>query len=184
MHYTLLSEVKPINFEEAIHDSKWISTMKEELASKEKNQTWELVTLPEKKKPIAVKWVYKVKVNPNGEAMKYKARLVAKGSLQRLGIDYGELFAPVVRLKTMRIVVAIANLKDWSMHQLDVKLTFLNGPLDEEVFVLQPLEFMVTGQEKKVNKLRRALYGLKQAPRSYNKWIDNWTWCLCEVHHK
>ena len=113
---------------------------------------WELVDPPSNKKPIALKWVYKVKVNPKGEVVKHKARLVAKGFLQKAGIDYGEVYAPVARIETVRFVVAIATNANWSLHQLDVKSAFLNGPLDEEVYVLQPQGFVVKGSENKVYK--------------------------------
>src|ERR1051325_1727537 len=109
--------------------------MKEELKSIEKNSTWELVNLQERKKAIGVKWVYKMKANPKGEIVKHKARLVAKGFLQREGIDYDEVFAPIARLETIRLVVGITNSKNWRMYQMDVKFTFLNGPLEEEVYV-------------------------------------------------
>ena len=128
---------------------------------------------PSNKKPIALKWVYKVKVNPKGEVVKHKARLVAKGFLQKAGIDYGEVYAPVARIETVRFVVAIATNANWSLHQLDVKSAFLNGPLDEEVYVLQPQGFVVKGSESKVYKLKKALYGLKQAPRAWNRRINS-----------
>jgi hypothetical protein len=119
-----------------------------------------------------VNWVYKLKVNPKGEITRQKARLVAKGFLQREGIDYGEVFAPVTRMETIRLVIAIANFNDWPMYQMDVKSAFLNGPIDEEVFVAQPPGFIVKNQESKVYRLKKALYGLKQAPRAWNKRID------------
>ncbi|RDX82188.1 hypothetical protein CR513_37053, partial [Mucuna pruriens] len=130
--------------------------MKEEINSIEKNQTWELVDPPSNKKLIALKWVYKVKDNPRGEVIKNKARLVAKAWTE-----------------TIRLVVAITINVGWSMHQLDVKSAFLNGPL-EEVYVDQPLGFVVKGKENKVYKLKKALYGLKQAPRAWNKRIDGY----------
>ena len=94
--------------------------------------------------------------------VKHKARLVAKGFLQREGVDYGEIFASVARIETIRLVVAIASMRRWSMHQLDVKSAFLNGPLEEDVFVDQPPGFQVDGQEDKVYKLKKAQYGLEQ----------------------
>lgn len=172
IHFALLAESEPVNFEEAIHDQKWIKAMQDELQAIEKNQTWELVDLPSQKKAIAVKWVYKIKLNPNGEVNKYKARLVAKGFLQKPGVDFGEVFAPVARIETVRLVIAYAHWHNWPMYHLDVKSAFLNGPLDEEVYVAQPPGFEVAGQEEKVFKLRKALYGLKQAPRAWNKRID------------
>ena len=90
--------------------------------------------------------------------VKYKSRLVARGFLQKAGIDYREVFAPVDRIETIRTVVAIASLKNWTMHQLDVKCAFLNGPLDEEVYVTQSPRFSIAGQESKVLWLIKALY--------------------------
>ena len=101
-----------------------------------------MVELPLNKKPIALKWVYKVKVNADGEIVRHKARLVAKGFLQKAGIDYGEVYAPIARMETIRLVVALATNEDWSLHQLDVKSAFLNGPLEEEVYVQQPIRFV------------------------------------------
>ncbi|PNX94021.1 reverse transcriptase [Trifolium pratense] len=103
---------------------------------------------------------------------KLKARLVAKGFLQKEGIDYDEVFAPVTRMETIRLVNYIANLNNWPMYQMDVKSAFLNGPIDEEVYVAQPPGYEVKGQESKVYKLKKALYGLKQALRAWNKRID------------
>ncbi|KOM41011.1 hypothetical protein LR48_Vigan04g120900 [Vigna angularis] len=142
--------------------------MQEEIDSIERNQTWELVDLPSNKRPIALKWVYKSKINPQGVVIRHKARLVAKGFLQKAGVDYGEVFAPVARVETIRLVVSLATKFHWSLHQLDVKSAFLNGRLEEEVYVVQPLGFEVKGQHDKVYKLRKALYGLKQAPRAWN----------------
>jgi len=119
--------------------------------------------------------VYKVKVNPKGEVVKYKARLVARGFLQKHGVDYEEVFSPIARLETVRVVVAHASMQRWKIHQLDVKSVFLNGELEEEVYVEQPTGFVKQGSENKVLKLRKALYGLKQAPRAWNKKV-------CEMH--
>ena len=145
VHFALLAESEPLTVEEAMQNKKWIKAMNEELNSIEKNNTWELVELPKNKKAIGVKWVYKVKVNPKGEVVRYKARLVARGFLQRQGIDYEEVFAPVTRLETLRVVVAHASLRGWKLHQLDVKSAFLNGDLQEEVYIDQPPGFVVKG---------------------------------------
>ena len=173
VHFALIAEAEPIEFDKAVTNKMWVKAMKKEIDSIEKHQTWELVDPPSNKKPIALKWVYKVKVNPKGEVVKHKARLVAKGFLQKAGIDYGEVYAPVARIETVRFVVAIATNANWSLHQLDVKSAFLNGPLDEEVYVLQPQGFVVKGSENKVYKLKKALYGLKQAPRAWNRRINS-----------
>ena len=92
--------------------------------------------------------------------------------MQKEGIDYTEVFAPVARLETVRLVIALASWKNWKLWQLDVKSAFLNGPLDEDVFILQPPGFICKGNEHKVLKPRKALYGLKQAPRAWNRRID------------
>lgn len=166
IHFALFAEAEPVTFADAVQDSKWVQAMEEELKSIERNGTWKLVELPPNKKSIAVKWVYKVKLNPDGGVNKYKARLVAKGFLQKPGINFGEVFAPVARVETVTMVIAFASWHDWSMYHMDVKSAFLNGPLDEEVFVDQPEGFAVKGQESKVYRLNKALYGLKQAPRA------------------
>lgn len=109
--------------------------MKEEFESAEKNNTWELVDFPKGKNPIGVKWLYKVKENPRGDDVKHKARFIAKGVLKKEGIDFEEVFAPVAKIQTIWLVVGIANNKNWSIYQMDIKSVFLNGPLEEEVYV-------------------------------------------------
>jgi len=146
--------------------------MKKKLEEIEKNRTWELVKLPQDKLPINVKWVFKLKLKPDGSVAKYKARLVAKGFLQQEGIDYIEVFALVARMETMRLVTVVASSKGWKMVQMDVKSAFLNSPLEEEVYIVQPPSFEKEGRKHLVYKLRKALYRLKQAPRAWNKLID------------
>ncbi|PNX99967.1 retrotransposon-related protein [Trifolium pratense] len=173
IHFALLADSEPIDFKMALKSKVWKKAMEEELKSIEKNKTWKLVNLPDKKKKIDVKWVFKLKLNPDGTVSKDKARLVARGFLQKHGIDYNEVFAPVARIETVRLVVALACKSRWSLYHLDVKSAFMNGPLDEEVFVSQPPGFEVHGKENMVYKLYKALYGLKQAPRAWNKRIDD-----------
>ena len=127
---------------------------------------------PQDKKVIGLKWVYRIKYNQDGSIQKYKARLVTKGYSQQLGIDYDKTFAPVVRMKTIRIVLAIAAQLKLQVFQLDVKLAFLNGKLEEEVYVEQPQGYVVKGHEDKVYLLKKVLYGLKQAPRAWNSRIN------------
>ena len=112
--------------------------MDEEIASIGKNNTWELTELPMGQRTIGVKWVYKTKLKENGEIDKYKARLVAKCYKQEFGVDYKEVFAPVARLETVRLIIALAAQNSWPVFQLDVKSTFLHGELQEEVFIEQP----------------------------------------------
>lgn len=172
IHFALLADAEPVEYRDALKNKVWKKAMMEELSSIEKNQTWELVKLPENKKTIDLKWVFKTKLNPDGSVSKHKARLVARGFLQKQGIDYNEVFAPVARHETVRLVVALANLRNWPLYHLDVKYAFLNGPLEETVFVTQPPGFEIAGKEGMVYRLHKALYGLKQAPRAWNKRID------------
>ena len=138
----------------------------------EKNDTWELVNRSQHKKPIRVKWVYRTKLNADGSINKYKARLVVKGYAQVFRVDFSEAFAQVTRLDTIRLLLALSVHKGWKVYQLDVKSAFLNGYLQEEIFVEQPMGFQVKGQEDKVYLLKKALYGLKQAPRAWYSRID------------
>ena len=131
-----------------------------------KNDTWELMELPEGGKKIGMKWIYKTKLNENGEVNKYKARLVAKGYTQQHGIDYAEVFALVACMEIVYLVVALATQRKWIIYQLDVKSAFLHGELNEEVFDEQPYGYVKKGYEQKVYKLKKTLYGLKQAPHA------------------
>nr|KYP47011.1 Retrovirus-related Pol polyprotein from transposon TNT 1-94 [Cajanus cajan] len=186
-HMALMTDMEPITFEEAISKEVWRSAMEEELKSIEKNDTWEMVNLPQNKKVIVVKWVFKTKLKSDGSIAKHKARLVAKGFMQKEGIDYSEVFAPVARLETVRLIVALASWRNWKLWQLDVKSAFLNGSLDEEVFVAQPPGFICKGKELKVLRLKKALYGLKQALKAWNKRIDSFLtgfgFQKCSVEH-
>ncbi|KAK9928322.1 hypothetical protein M0R45_025465 [Rubus argutus] len=164
----------PTTFEEAVQSSKWRQAMNEEIESIEKNQTWNLVELPTGGKRIGVKWVYKTKLNELGEVSKYKARLVVKGYSQQHGIDYTEVYAPVARMDTVRMIIALTAQKGWKLHQLDVKSAFLHGELKEDVYVEQPKGYEKKGSEQKVYKLQKALYGLKQAPRAWFSRIESY----------
>jgi len=113
----------------------------------QKNKTWELVKLQSGKKPIGLKWVFKLKRNSDGDVVKHKARLVAKGYVQKHGVDYDEVFAPVARLDTVRVLLALAANQGWKVHHLDVKSAFLHGELEEKVYVSQPEGYVVKGKE-------------------------------------
>ena len=169
-----LLATEPSSYEEACGKKEWEMSMKEEIASIEKNDTWELVELPKEKDAIGVKWIYKVKYHPDGRVQKHKARLVAKGYVQKYGIDYFETYSPVARIETVRLLLAIAAQMKWQVFQFDVKSAFLNGPLVEDVYVEQPPGFVREGQEDKVYKLKKALYGLKQAPRAWYCRLDSY----------
>ncbi|KAD4584677.1 hypothetical protein E3N88_22278 [Mikania micrantha] len=164
----------PITYEQAAKDDKWVEAMKAEMASIERNQTWELVDLPSESVPIGVKWVYKTKLNEKGAVDKFKARLVVKGYAQKKGIDYNEVFAPVARWDTIRTILAVAAHNGWIVKQLDVKSAFLHGELKETIYVEQPKGFIKLGAEEKVYKLKKALYGLKQAPRAWFTRIEGY----------
>ncbi|MCO5610442.1 hypothetical protein L7F22_064680 [Adiantum nelumboides] len=164
---TLCDADESDSFEQALECVQWKDAMQQEIDSIHKNHTWDLVDLPTGKKPIGTKWVFKVKRKQDDTVDRYKARLVAKSYAQQKGIDYDETFTPTSRASTVRSLVAIAAHHNWKVHQLDIKTAFLNGDLQEEVYVSQPSGFVVKGQEQKVCRLCKALYGLKQAPRAW-----------------
>lgn len=169
---------EPRNFEEAKELKEWILACEEEIRSITKLDSWTLVDLPHGVKPIGLKWIFKIKRNADGSINKYKARLVAKGYVQQYGIDFEEVFAPVARIETIRLLINLAASNDWEVHHLDVKTAFLHGELKETVYVTQPEGFVVKGSENKVYKLKKALYGLKQAPRAWNHKLNT---CLMEL---
>jgi hypothetical protein len=115
---------------------------------------------------VTSRWLYKLKHVVDGNIEKYKARFVARGFSQVEGVDYDETFAPIARYTSIRAVISIATEMGWKIHQMDVKTTFLNGLIEEEVYIEQPLGFEVHGRESRVCRLKKALYGLKQAPRA------------------
>ncbi|KAI5337779.1 hypothetical protein L3X38_017050 [Prunus dulcis] len=176
-----LSIIEPESYHEAAKDEAWNKAMTEEISMIEKNSTWKLVDRPGSKPIVGVKWIYKTKLNLDGSIQKHKARLVAKGYTQKPGIDFNETFAPVARLDTIRTLIALAAQKGWKLWQLDVKSAFLNGVLEEEVYVDQPEGFVIKGAEDKVYRLRKALYGLKQAPRAWYSEIDTYLY-QCGFH--
>ncbi|GJU43349.1 ribonuclease H-like domain, reverse transcriptase, RNA-dependent DNA polymerase [Tanacetum coccineum] len=169
----LLAEDEPKNYKEASNDQKWIEAMKDELDSINRNNTWKLTSLPPGHKAIGLKWVFKTKRDADGKIIKHKARLVAKGYIQEHGIDFEEVFAPVARMETIRLLLAIAANNKWQVHHLDVKSAFLHGDLQEEVYVTQPEGFIKRNDNGKVYRLIKALYGLRQAPRAWNIKLDN-----------
>ena len=146
--------------------------MRDELRSIEENATWEPVPLPAGHHAIGLKWVFKVKRDELGNIIRHKARLVAKGYVQRAGVDFDEVFAPVARMESIRTLLALAAHEGWKVHHMDVKSAFLNGDLREEVYVSHPPGFIVGNDDVKVLHLRKALYGLCQAPRAWNAKLD------------
>ncbi|GJZ39769.1 zinc finger, CCHC-type containing protein [Tanacetum coccineum] len=168
----LLLNEEPTTFLEATKETQWMEAMRAEIDSIEKNQTWTLTRLPPNQKVIGLKWVFKLKRDASGTVTKHKARLVAKGCVQQQGVDFEDAFAPVARMESIRLILALAAKENWIVHHLDVKSAFLNGELKEEVYVTQPTGFEVKGKEEMVYKLHKALYGLRQAPRSWNAKLD------------
>ncbi|KAM0022126.1 putative RNA-directed DNA polymerase [Helianthus debilis subsp. tardiflorus] len=157
----------PKNVMTALAHPGWHQAMEEELGALRTNHTWDLVTLPPGKRVVGCRWVFTVKLNPDGSLHRLKARLVAKGYSQAYGIDYDETFSPVAKMPSVRICIALAAIHHWPLHQLDVKNAFLNGVLEEEVYMEQPPGFIVEEEASKVCRLRRSLYGLKQSPRAW-----------------
>ncbi|GJU50602.1 zinc finger, CCHC-type containing protein [Tanacetum coccineum] len=168
------NDEEPVSYTEASKKREWVEAMDAELSSIEKNKTWTLVDLPKNRKAIDLKWVYKVKRDPSRKTSKYKARVVVKGYVQKRGVDYNEVFAPVARIETVRVILALAGSNGWRVHHLDVKSAFLNGTLEEEVYESQPEGYIKKGEANKVYKLSKALYGLKQAPRAWNACLDKY----------
>ncbi|KAF5797362.1 putative RNA-directed DNA polymerase [Helianthus annuus] len=176
VNYILLTENgEPQCYSEAmgLKDSlQWELAMKDEMKSLEKNKTWHLIKLPPGKKALQNKWVFRVKDEHDG-AKRYKARLVVKGFQQKEGIDFNEIFSPVVKMTTIRLVLSIVAAEGLHLEQLDVKTAFLHGDLEEDIYMTQPEGFRVKGKENLVCKLKKSLCGLKQAPRQWYLKFDN-----------
>ena len=168
---------EPKTYKQAVkHEAskQWVEAMEKEFSSLRNHKTWKLVDLPPGRNALGCKWVYKIKWKANGEIEKYKARLVAQGYTQEEGVDYNEVFAPVARYKSIRTVLAIANQFDLEAHQMDVVTAFLNGELEDEIYMKQPEGFVDSKNASKVCKLLRSLYGLKQSARCWNLMMDEY----------
>lgn len=155
------------------HKEEWIEAMQDEMKSLHENNTFELVKLPKGKRALTNKWVYRVKQEEHSSRPRYKARLVVKGFNQRKGIDFDEIFSPVVKMSSIRVVLGLAASLDLEVEQMDVKTAFLHGELEEEIYMEQPEGFEVKGKEDYVCKLKKSLYGLKQAPRQWYKKFES-----------
>jgi hypothetical protein len=137
LNMAIVTSDDPVSYEEALKSYKWREAMNVEIESIQKNETWSLTELPAGTKKIGVKWIYKTKLNESGKVDKLKARLVAKGYDQQHGVDYTEVFAHVVRIDTIRMIIALAAQRSWLIYQLDVKSAFLHGDLSEDLFIEQ-----------------------------------------------
>ena len=173
--YHVSNVPEPLTFGEAAqsaHSSQWLNAANEEYQSLIDNKTWDLVQLPPGRKAIDSKWVFKTKYRDTGEVERYKARLVAKGFSQKSGIDYNETFSPVVKYSSIRTLLAYGLKRNMTIHQMDVVSAFLNGELEEEIYMKQPEGYVKSGAANKVCRLRKALYGLKQSPCCWNATLD------------
>ena len=169
--YSCATNADPISYKEAINCSNkvnWINAMNKEINSIEENEVWTLTELPDGVRPVSCKWVYKTKHDIDGNVDSYKARLVAQGYSQIEGVDYDQTFAPVARFESVRTLLSLAVQYDLKLHQMDVQNAFLNGKLEENIFIKQPKGFEVAGKEHCYYKLNKSLYGLKQSSRCWN----------------
>ena len=167
-HQAHISMIEPKKVFEALEDPDWLEAMHEELNNFKRNKVWNLVEKPKHcRKVIGTKWIFKNKQDEHGLVVRNKPRLVAQGYSQVEGIDFGETYAPVARLESIRILLAYASHHNFKLQQMDVKSAFLNGPLKELVYVKQPPGFEDPHFPNHVYKLDKALYGLKQAPRAW-----------------
>ena len=168
--YVTGSECEPVSMREAQESAdsdKWMEATRDEYQSLIDHETWELGPLPEGRSVVGSRWVFKRKLDDKGNVSRYKARLVAQGFSQRPGEDYNETFAPVARFGSIHTLLAYSVYCNMKIHQMDVKTAFLNGRLDEDIYMKQPEGFEMPGKEDLVCYLRRSLYGLKQSPRCW-----------------
>jgi hypothetical protein len=154
-------DTEPSCHGEAAGRQVWKNVMTEEYQSIMKSVVWDIVPRLEGKSVVTSKWIYKIKHVADGSVEKYKARFVARGFSQVEGIDYEETFAPVARYTSIRTIIALTASMGWELHQMDVKTTFINGEIEEEVYIEQPEGFVIHEQKSHVCRLKKALYGLK-----------------------
>ena len=158
---TLSSVSTPKSTSEALSHPGWKQAMTEEIDALYSNDTWELVALPPGKSSVGYRWVYTVKVGPDGQIDRLKARLVAKRCTQQYGSDYYDTFSPVAKIASIRLLLFMTAMRSWPLFQLDIKNVFLHGDLAKEVYIEQPLGFVAQGEFGLICQLRRSLYGLK-----------------------
>nr|GEW90101.1 hypothetical protein [Tanacetum cinerariifolium] len=172
MYALTVSTMEPKNVKEAITNPAWIDSMQEELLQFKRLDVWVLVPAPDNISPLTLKWLFKNKHDEEQTVIRNKSRLVMRGYRQEEGIDFEESFAPVARMEAIRIFLAYAAHKLFSVFQMDVKTTFLHGSLKEDMYVCQPEGFIDADHPSHVYKLKKALYGLKQAPRAWRFYDD------------
>ena len=172
--YCYSIEDDPKTFNEAMEsrDAAFWKQIDHELSSILENNTWVLSDLPPGSKPLGSKWIFKKKMTVVGTIDKFKALLVIQGFIQKPRIDYFDTYALVAHISTIRLLNALAAIHNLVVHQMDVKTAFLNGELEEEVYMKQPEGFIMPGNEHKVCKLIKSLYGLKQAPKQWHQKFD------------
>lgn len=162
---------EPTTYAQALKFREWCKAMDIEIVALEDNGTWLICSLPEGKQAVGCKWVFKIKLNADGTIERYKARVVAKGYTQQEGLDYVETFSPVAKLATVKLLLAVAAAKGWSLSQLDISNAFLNGDLEEEIYMTLPPEYAARQGESlppnAVLRLKKSIYGLKQASRQW-----------------
>ncbi|GJU89678.1 zinc finger, CCHC-type containing protein [Tanacetum coccineum] len=173
--YCFSIDEDPRTYNEAMqsHDAAfWKEAIDDGIGSIMENYTWVLSNLPHGCKPLGCKWIFKREMKVDGTIDKFKAGLVIQGFRQKEGIDYFDTYAPVARITTIRLLLALVAIHNLVIHQLDVKTSFLNGDLDKEVYMKQPEGFVMPGNEHKVCNLVKSLYGLKQAPKQWHQKFD------------
>jgi len=168
-----VSQIEPKSIGDALKDEGWVAAMHDELNQFTRNDVWSLVPNTDCMNVIGTKWVFRNKLDESGVITRNKARLVAKCYNQEEGIDYDETFAPVARLEAMGLLLAFACMSGFKPFQMDVKSAFLNGFINEEVYVSQPPNFEDHQHPNQVYNLKKALYGLKQVPRQWYERLSN-----------
>ncbi|GKE52686.1 putative ribonuclease H-like domain-containing protein, partial [Tanacetum coccineum] len=166
LYACFLSKIEPTSIAKALSDSFWVELMQKELLQFKLQQVWKLVDLPNGKRAIGTKWVFRNKKDERGIVIRNKAKFVAQGHRQEEGIDYEEFFAPVAIIEAIRLFLAYASFMGFLVYQMDVNIAFLYGTIKEEVYVTQPPGFKDPDHLEKVYKVFKALYGLHQAPRA------------------
>lgn len=159
---------EPTRVTDAVKTPEWKSAMDCEYDALLRNKTWCLVPPSPKMNVVGNKWIFRIKRNADGSIQRYKARLVVKGFHHCPSIDFFETFSPVAKATTIRIILSHAVSKKWPLRQLDFNNAFLNGHLDEEVYMSQPPRYVNSQFPNYVCRLNKAIYGLKQAPRAWN----------------